>query len=230
MDSASYLRHLGREHAEFRACLDGDLSAAVEHCGDWTPYDLANHLGGQNHWAAAAVTERRGDHTVPAAPRERTALVGWFEDSCAALTRALDTDPLTEAWTFHPPPTAGFWQRRRCLEALVHRWDAENALGTPGPMDAGLAAEGVAEVFDTMVPRQRSRGRAQPPASALRLDATDTAHTWTYGPGVPVARVSATAEDLLLLLWGRARDDDRAYVWEGDRRAGRLVLEGPLTA
>ncbi|MGI5328418.1 hypothetical protein [Actinomadura nitritigenes] len=39
------------------------------------------------------------------------------------------------------------------LEALVHRWDAENALGNRRPLDPVLAGEGVAEVFDTMAPR-----------------------------------------------------------------------------
>lgn len=52
-----YLAHLRQELAAFEARLGGDLSAPVEHCGDWTLYDLASHLGGGNLWAAAAVTE-----------------------------------------------------------------------------------------------------------------------------------------------------------------------------
>lgn len=78
MDSASYLSHLRRELGAFEACLAGDLSARVEHCGDWTLYDLADHLGGGNLWAATAVTEQRGDYEAPAAPRDRAALAGWF--------------------------------------------------------------------------------------------------------------------------------------------------------
>jgi hypothetical protein len=56
MDSAGYLAHLRRELGVFEACLSGDLSAPVTHCGDWTLYDLADHLGGGNLRAAAAVT------------------------------------------------------------------------------------------------------------------------------------------------------------------------------
>ncbi|WP_049580477.1 maleylpyruvate isomerase family mycothiol-dependent enzyme, partial [Streptomyces sp. SBT349] len=160
MEPTACLTSLRRELNAFLACLDGDLSAPVAHCGDWTVRDLAEHLGRGNLWAAVAVTERRGDYRAPAAPTQPAALARWFEDTCATLLAALDTDPATEAWTFHPPRTVGFWQRRRCLEALIHRWDAENALGTPDPLDPELATDGIAEVLDTMAPRQIARGRA----------------------------------------------------------------------
>ncbi len=237
MDLDLLLDHLRRELDAFRACLDGDLSAPVEHCGDWTLRDLAAHLGEGNLWAARAVTERHGDHRPPAAPCEPAALARWFEETAEVLTAALGAEPSTPAWTFHPPHTVGFWRRRRCLETLVHRWDAEHALGTPRPLDAELAGEGVAEVLDTMAPRQIARGRAAPPDHAVRLTATDTGASWTYGPGEPVAVLSGTAESLLLTLWGRAPDDPSdpdgpdggaASVWEGDEEAGRRVLSGPL--
>lgn len=229
MEPAFLLTHLRRELAVFRDCLRQDLSVPVPHCGDWTLRDLAEHLGTSNLWAAVAVTEGHGDHEPPAAPRDSTALVRWFEDTSATLLAALDTDPSAPAWTFHPPHTVGFWQRRRCLETLVHRWDAEHALGAPRPLDADLAGEGVAEVFDTLAPRQVARGRARPPESALRLEASDTGHSWTYGPGAPAATLTAPAAHLLLLLWGRMPLDDGAFVWTGDEQAGRRVLRGPLT-
>ncbi|BDM69605.1 hypothetical protein HEK616_30920 [Streptomyces nigrescens] len=229
MDPSSLLRHLRRELDAFRNCLDGDLAAPVEHCGDWTLRELAEHLGGSNLRAAAAVTQRRGGYEPPAAPCERAALVRWFDDTSQTLYEALDTDPSAPAWTFHPPHTVGFWQRRRCMEALIHRWDAERASGTPRPLDAQLAGEGVAEVFDTMAPRQIARGRTPSPAAALRLEATDTGASWEYGPGVPVAALAAPAESLLLLLWGRMALDGVAFVWDGDEKAGRRILHGPLT-
>ncbi|MGV9350284.1 maleylpyruvate isomerase family mycothiol-dependent enzyme [Streptomyces spiralis] len=229
MEPSSLLRHMRRELDAFRDCLDGDLAAPVEHCGDWTLLDLTEHLGGSNLWAAAAVTEKHGDHKPAAGPRERAALIRWFGEASQALYAALDTDPSTPAWTFHPPHTVGFWQRRRCMEALVHRWDAERALGISQPLDAVLAGEGVAEVFDTMAPRQIARGRTQPPQAALRLEATDTGASWTYGPGTPVAVLTAPAESLLLLLWGRMPLDGGGFAWHGDEQAGRRILKGPLT-
>lgn len=228
MDPIDLLIHLRRELAAFADRLTGDLSAPIEHCGDWTLHDLAEHLGRSNLWAAVAVTEKRGDFEAPPAPRDPAALRTWFDDATATLLRALDRDPALPAWTFQPPHTVGFWQRRRCLEAAVHRWDAEHALGLSPSIDAELAGEGVAEVFDTIAPRQIDRGRASAPAQAIRLRATDTGSAWTYGPGTPVATVNATAEHLLLMLWGRLAAGDEAARWEGDRGAGQAVLDGPL--
>ncbi|WP_345457544.1 maleylpyruvate isomerase N-terminal domain-containing protein [Actinoallomurus oryzae] len=67
----AFLAHLRRELTVFSACLNGDLSAPVEHCGDWTLHDLAEHLGRGNLWAAAAVTEQHSHYEAPPAPRDR---------------------------------------------------------------------------------------------------------------------------------------------------------------
>src|SRR5258708_10489867 len=154
MDSANYRTHLRGALDVVEACLAAALSARVEHCADWTLYDLAAHLGRENLWAAAAVTENRGDYEASPAPRDQAALARWFGDTAGVLLAALDTDPSAGAWTIAPPPTVGFWQRRRCLETLIHRWDAEHALGAAGGLDPALAADGVAEVIDTMAPPQ----------------------------------------------------------------------------
>ncbi|WP_367048691.1 maleylpyruvate isomerase family mycothiol-dependent enzyme [Streptomyces sp. Je 1-332] len=229
MDSESLLQHLSDELDAFRGCLDGDLAVPIEHCGEWTLHDLAEHLGSSNLWAAAAVTDHHGTYKAAPAPRGPGELARWFEESSTTLLKALDTDPSANAWTFHPPHTVGFWQRRRALEALIHRWDAENALGITRTLDPILAGEGVAEVFDTMAPRQMARGRAQPPQHALRLHATDTGTSWMYGPGTAVATLSATAEELVLLLWGRMRSSDAAFRWTGDQETGLRILAGTLT-
>ncbi len=224
MNSGDYLDHLRRELGAFEACLAGDLSARVEHCGDWTLHDLADHLGRQNLWAAAAVTEKRGDYEAPAAPRDQAALAGWFRDTAGVLLTALDTDPSASAWTIAPPPTVGFWQRRRCMETLIHRWDAERALGDGGRLDPDLAADGVAEVIDTMTPRQIRLGRISPIPHAVRISAADSPSSWILGPGDPVATIRATAADLLLILWGRLPADDPAVSWEGDRERAMATL------
>jgi uncharacterized protein (TIGR03083 family) len=144
------------------------------------------------------------------------------------LLSALDTDPSASAWTIAPPATVGFWQRRRCLETLVHRWDAEHALGIGSELEPELADDGVAEVIDTMAPRQVRLGRTSAPAHAVCLNATDTGSLRALGPGDPVATVSGTAADLLLLLWGRLAADDPAVTWDGDREKARAVLGGAL--
>ena len=228
MDSAGYLSHLRGDLDAFGQCLAGDLTAPVEPCGDWTLYDLADHLGQGNMWAAVAVTDKHGDYQGPAAPRDPADLVEWFGGTARVLLAALDTDPSASAWTIAPPPTAGFWQRRRCLETLVHRWDAQRALGVPGPLDPALADDGVAEVIDTMAPRQVRLGRSSAPPHAVRLCAGDTGSTWVLGPGEPVATIRATAASLLLMLWGRLPAQSRAMTWEGDRRTAQAALGGGL--
>ncbi|MDN3355909.1 maleylpyruvate isomerase family mycothiol-dependent enzyme [Actinomadura sp. DC4] len=230
MDSAAYLAHLRRDLTAFEEFLAADLDVRIRHCGDWTLHDLAEHLGRSGLWSAAAVTERRGDHEAGPAPRERRELVTWFAGASATLLEALDRDSAAPAWTFRPPHTVGFWQRRRCHEAIVHRWDAEHALGLAHSVDPAFADDGVSEVFEVMAFRQIDRGRARFPARAIRLDATDTGSSWTYGPGTPAAAISGTAEHLLLLLWNRLASDDPAIRWEGDRDAGQAVLDGPLVS
>ncbi|MFJ4436971.1 maleylpyruvate isomerase family mycothiol-dependent enzyme [Streptomyces sp. NPDC088923] len=224
-----YLKALSRELEAFDSALDGDLSAPVAHCGDWSVADLAVHMGAGNLWVVTAVRERHGrGYDEGAAPRERVALREWHARSARELVAALSVDPATEAWTFALPRSVAFWLRRRALETLVHRWDAEHARGATSPMDPALAADGVAEVFGTMAPRMVSRGVALPPARAVRLTATDTGEQWAHGPGEPVAEVAGTAQDLLLMLWGRASHDAASLTWTGDRAAGAEALSGPL--
>ena len=110
------------------------------------------------------------------------------------------------------------------METLIHRWDAEHALGVTGPLDPALAADGVAEVVDTMAPRQVRLGRATAPPHAIRLCAGDTGSSWILGPGEPVATMDATAGTLLLVLWGRLPVDDPAVTWTGDRRKALASL------
>jgi len=226
MDFLAFLR---RDLNAFEACLDDDLTAPIEHCGDWTLYDLADHLGNGNLWSATAVTEKHGRRKPVPPPRDRDELKRWFHATGETLLTTLEADPSTEAWTFHPPRTVAFWRRRRCMETLVHLWDAEHATGGATPLDPELSAEGVAEVIDTMYPRQLELSRATPPDQAIRLSTTDTAQTWTLGPGTPVATLHAPARTLFLMLWKRVSPEDDTIEWEGDKPAALTVLDRPLT-
>jgi uncharacterized protein (TIGR03083 family) len=217
-----HLALLHDELAAFQSCLDGDLSAPVEHCGDWTLRDLAEHLGQENLWAVTAVVERHGDYQPEPAPAETGP---WFASTARALTSTLAVDPGTEAWTFFEPHTVGFWRRRRCLETLVHRWDAERALGRAGHLDPVLCGDGIAEVIDGFLPRQIRLGRMAAPRASVRLTATDLDTSWVIGAGhaeEPVATLSGSAQDLLLTLWGRRP------LPGGIGETARDVLRGPL--
>jgi uncharacterized protein (TIGR03083 family) len=228
VDPATHLEHLHRELDLFAACLAGDLRAPVRSCGAWTLYDLANHLGQDNLWVTAAVTEQRGDHEGPPAPRAPGSLAAWFRNTSDAMLGALSSPAQSPAWTIYPPPTVGFWRRRRAQETLVHRWDAETALGRLSVMDPELAADGVAEVVDTMAPRQVTLGRIRPLGRALHLTTTDTGEDWVLGPGAPVATASGKAQDLLLTLWHRLPPHAPSIRWAGDADAGQALLATEL--
>jgi uncharacterized protein (TIGR03083 family) len=218
-----HLALLREELAAFQGYSSADLTAPVEHCGDWTVRELAEHLGQGNLWAATAIIQRHGDYQPPAAPVD---IAPWFADTAWALADALAADPNAEAWTFHPPHTVGFWRRRRCLETLVHRWDAERALGVSSELDPTLCGDGIAEVIEVFVPRQVRRGRATEPREAVRFSAIDLDASWVLGAGDPVATLSGTAQELMLALWNRL-----PMPWDrltGDHDAARGVLRGPL--
>ncbi|MEV6303362.1 maleylpyruvate isomerase family mycothiol-dependent enzyme [Actinoplanes sp. NPDC051861] len=218
MDHLALLR---QELSTFAGYVDRDLSVPVEHCEGWTLRDLVVHLGEGNLWAATAVTEMRGDHR-PAPPPEE--LGAWFDSSSRTLVKALEADAASPAWTFAEPRTVAFWRRRRWLETVIHRWDAENALGLPAQLDPAQSADGVAEVIEMFVPRQVRKGRCAPLPAAVRFTASDLGVSWLLGPGEPVATLTGTAPEIFLALWGRA-------PWSalsGDHDAARDVVRGPL--
>lgn len=227
-----YLAVLRAELASFGGLVtaDADLATPIPSCGDWTLYDLVDHVGRGNLWVVTAVTELRGDYEGDPAPKDIAALREWYEATAGTLLTTLSADPDREAWTFTRtmPRTVGFWRRRRAHETLMHRWDGRAALGAAAPFDPELAVDGIDEVFELFAPRMIHRGLATAPEVALRLRATDTDGSWTYGPGAPVAELAGTASDLLLALWARLSASDPALTWTGDRAAGERVLAGPL--
>ncbi|WP_405133709.1 maleylpyruvate isomerase family mycothiol-dependent enzyme [Nocardia sp. NBC_01388] len=210
--------------------VDTDLGAPVPSCGDWTFYDLADHVGNGNLWVVTAVSELRGDRQVESAPKEAAALREWYDETADAMVAVLSGEPDREAWTFSStmPRTVAFWRRRRAHETLMHLWDGQNTFGPADPFDTDLAVDGITEVFELFAPRMIKRGLATEPEVALHIRATDIAESWIYGPGEPVAEISGAASDLLLALWQRKPPTGPALTWGGDRTAGERVLAGPL--
>ncbi|WP_037577601.1 maleylpyruvate isomerase family mycothiol-dependent enzyme [Phaeacidiphilus oryzae] len=228
VNALDYLKQHDELSRRFSDCLDGDLSVPVVHCGEWTLRDLAGHVGQGNAWVVGAIREHRKDRGGTPPPAEDAGVRAWFEGMVAELADALALDPETDVWTFWPPHTVGFWRRRRVHEMQVHVWDAEHAAGKEAPLDPAFAADGVAEVLDTMAPRQVKVERMAAPQRAVRLTASDTGGSWTWGPGEPVGEVTGTAERLLLQLWKRIPADDPSLSWSGDVEGTRAVLAGAL--
>jgi uncharacterized protein (TIGR03083 family) len=149
--------------------------------------------------------------------------VDWYRIGAAALIAALDpARAAAPAATWCPwDRTLGFWVRRMAHETAVHRVDAQAANGSPAPLEAGLAADGVDEVLTLWL------GCHQPPgvhtsgkAVTLRVPGRE----WTvalhegivdYCPQAdPAAVVSGSPSAVDLWLWGRVGEEQVSV--EGD--------------
>jgi len=74
----------------------------------------------------------------------------------------------------------------QAIEAAVHRWDAENALGAAGPLDAALAVDAIGQTLEFLVPMRRAMAQAPPgEGGAVRLPARDSSLLERYFVLVP---------------------------------------------
>ena len=216
------LDHLSRIPGEldrFVAALDtGPLSAPIGACPGWDVAQLGTHVAFVHRWATEAVltAESPPRDRIPPAPTGPAALVRWVRDGGAALLEALARVP-PDAPTWHPfpaPQTAGVWRRRQLHELVVHRWDAQEAVGGPDPIEPAVASDGIDEYFSMMLMRRIIRDGGALPQSSLHVHCTDTEGEWLVssdGSQLDLRREHAkgeaalrgSAEALLLSLWGR---------------------------
>ena len=232
-----WLAGLRADGPAFRAAVaEVEPDAPVPSCPEWTVAQLTGHLASIYAWVAGHVG--RGVTTAPE-PREQdpvTATVEEFDERFTHLLALLDAlDPEMPAWNRWPQPKkVAFWHRRMAHETAVHRWDAQMATGLAEPIEAKLAADGVAEVLDTWLPA----GRGSCPVDRhgmVALVSADLQQTWHVrlrpGGGVALldtdtllddddlherAVAKGTASDLQLALWGRVGFD--VLVLSGEAR------------
>ncbi|MCV2393941.1 maleylpyruvate isomerase family mycothiol-dependent enzyme [Actinotalea sp. M2MS4P-6] len=234
------LDHLDRLAAAQSAFADllaaADPEAPVVSCDPWRVADLALHLGGVHWWASAMSLGVDLDPHEPPGPRDTPTLLAFYTWSAAHLRETLAARPTdAPALTLDGPGTAGFWRRRQLHETLVHLADLALATGTDlRAIDDryGLTAsdwtDTVAELLDTMTPRQVRLGRIEPPADTAEL-VTEDADVLRLGDGEPVVRVVGPARSLALLLWHRTGPDDASLAVSGDRAALDRLLALRLT-
>lgn len=209
-----HVAHVRADGARFADVVRGaPLDAAVPACAGWALRDLAHHLGEIHRWArvAAATGERPNDGALEPPPPDDE-LADWIDAGVTALADTLDAlDPTAATW--HPFPTprvAAVWPRRQAHETVVHRWDAESVTDEHTPIDPELAADGIAEYFELIVPRLVARDDVAPPDEPLVIELTDLGVVVEgAAAGVRVVEtpesvdVAASAETMLLALWGR---------------------------
>jgi uncharacterized protein (TIGR03083 family) len=173
----------------------------------WMMSDLVSHLA-SIHGRTTSIcrdlpTER------PTSPRlpDGEDVLDWFEANLGGMLIALgDADPDTPVWGFWPQSTLGLWERRMVIETGMHRWDAEQAFGDPGPLTDLVALSGLNEFEDMWLPWLGL-------LPVLELKATDLGRSWVLSSGSPLRTVSGTASDLYLRLMSRPSPVDLPRPW-----------------
>ena len=196
-----YVAHFGREVAAFeiaaRAAVGVQPAPAVPSCPGWRVTDLVLHLGTVHRLLARVIGDRlqepppTGDLAwlevpgecagwlppagAPAGAALPGALVDWFAAGAATLRALfLAVGPDEAVWSWSADHTVGFWQRMQAIEAAVHRWDAQAAAGSAGPVDAALAVDAVSQTFEVMVPGAAPGPRLRPATVSGSVSAAPT--------------------------------------------------------
>jgi uncharacterized protein (TIGR03083 family) len=228
-----------------RRCTTRTRPSRCPTCPAWTLEQLTAHVGFGHRWAAVIV-ERRAttpvphdqadDLQVPAAAEER---LRWLLAGARRLGDAVrEAGPQTRVWTWAEEKTAGSWLRRITHDTLVHRLDAELAVGRDVSLAPDLAAESVSDLLDmfSILPRiddfpalAELRGSGQ----TLHFHATDpglgaagewlarrtpSGVEWAHGHGRGDAALRGRALDLLLVLSRRAALDGSRVQALGDEQ------------
>lgn len=233
MDSTDYIHAIRRDGNRIITVAQAGLHNVVPSCTGWTIAELVWHVGNvHTFWrqVAAGAVAGPDDYREPARPGDQ-ALVQWFgenlDETAGTLARIGAGTP---AWTWGRRQDVGFIQRRVAHETAVHGWDAAGALGFDEPIEPRLAADGVAEFLEEVLPGM-SRD-LDGPSQTIALRCNDIDADWTVRAGGGAcqlvrsgdvgATVRGTASDLVLLLWGR-RPVQRLHV-DGDPATLRRFL------
>jgi uncharacterized protein (TIGR03083 family) len=263
-----YTAHFSREARAFlaatrRAADAGGPAPAVPSCPGWTLTDLVLHLGYVHRSVARTIAERLrqqpewGDLSwlglepgqlgwlrpgrAPAGAPLPANLPDWFAAGASALEGEFrSAAPGQPVWTWSAEQTVGFWQRMQSIEAAVHRWDAEKALGRAQPVDAELAANAVVQTFTVMAPMRRTYGQAPPgEGERFRFIRTDGTGDWAVefrgedvtlvDPSGPTdLTLAGTASDLMLYLWQRLPPESLDLRGDTSLLGRYFVLVPPL--
>ncbi|MFE7275136.1 maleylpyruvate isomerase family mycothiol-dependent enzyme [Streptomyces sp. NPDC057623] len=230
------------ETARFVAAVkDADLATAVPGCPGWNLADLVKHTGSVQRWFSTLLLARiqeppRKREVDLRLPERADGYADWLAESATVAADAFAaTDPDLPMWAWGGDQHARFWARRMLFETLVHRADAELALGLRPAVDRPLAVDGIDEFLVNLphaaffAPRVADlRG----PDRTIRFHTTDGDDAWLvrlrpdgFGPDpahpatdTADATVRGTAADLLLLVYGRLSHEADTLACEGDEQ------------
>jgi uncharacterized protein (TIGR03083 family) len=218
---------------------DADLATAVPSCPGWTLADLVKHTGSVQRWFSVLLRARiqeppRKREVDLRLPDQEDGYADWLAESATVAAGAFAaTDPDVPMWAWGADQYARFWARRMLFETLLHRADAELALGLRPGIDRPVAMDGIDEFLVNLpfagffAPKVANlRG----PDKTIRFRATDGDEAWVVrlrpdGFGLDTAHptsaaadasVQGTAADLLLLVYGRLTWEAETLAHEGD--------------
>ncbi|WP_339133982.1 maleylpyruvate isomerase family mycothiol-dependent enzyme [Streptomyces sp. f51] len=228
------------ETARFVAALENaDSTTPVPSCPGWTLADLVKHTGSVQRWFSALLHARvqeppRTRDVDLRLPEQWEGYADWLADSATVAAVAFAaTDPDLPMWAWGVDQHARFWARRMLFETLLHRVDAEEALGLRPTVDRPLAVDGVDE-FLVNLPFAGSFApgvaNLRGPDRTIRFRATDGDGDWLVrlrpdgfgldpsgaAAGSAEATVRGTAANLLLLVYGRLDRHAEGVECEGD--------------
>jgi uncharacterized protein (TIGR03083 family) len=222
---------------------DADRQLPIPACPGWTFEQLVGHVGSGHRWAADLVRQRLSapvpipELAVPAGPDERSE---WLTAGARMLADAVrEAGPDQPVWTWQKDRSAGFWLRRMLHDEVVHRFDAELALGVEGELAADLAADGVSDMLDTAATLSRpdfglpsAFAHLAGAGESLQFVATDAGLgptgewsvartpagvTWRHGHDQAHVTVRGPARHLVLLLNRRRTPETADVEITGDR-------------
>jgi uncharacterized protein (TIGR03083 family) len=236
MDKARCIASLLADSAALAQAARLGLDARVPSCPDWHVAELLEHTGRVHRSVTRRVqhreTERHSaaDIALPA----RADLPDWLEAGAETLAGVLAAaEPATPIWNWSVTPNlAAFWWRRMAQETAVHRWDGQAAHGTQQPISSDVAADGVDEFLDVFLPTDLAEQPNANLGGTVSLICMDRPEGWLVTvshsvltvrrdqPPAPKARplvtISASASDLLLVLWRRITPEAPGIDVSGD--------------
>jgi uncharacterized protein (TIGR03083 family) len=226
MDSSRLLECLADDVTRLRDVAAKDLTAAVPSCPGWTVADLVRHVAEVYLHKAEAMRQQRLPSPWPpdlTSEEPITLLDRAYTELRGELSQRDRQDP---AFTWHAPDqTVGFWIRRMAQETVIHRVDAELALGESiGAIPTDLAVDGIDEVLRIFLEygshtwREDFAGQLSEWGERSLLVTTDgSAWRVVVRPDGAVVTAGATGDatttvrgepaPLLLWLWNRGGDD-----------------------
>ncbi|MEV0349216.1 maleylpyruvate isomerase family mycothiol-dependent enzyme [Nonomuraea sp. NPDC050680] len=232
-----YPRLVESESARLAELATGaDPGTPVPYCPGWTLADLITHVGTLHRWVVHIVETARQEpiwsRQVPNGLAEgQRGDPAWLGSGARELVATLrETDPDTPVWAWGGDQRVRWWARRMVFELVVHRCDAELAVGVAPVVEAPVAIDGIEEFLEALphafwVAKRLAALDAE--GATIHLHASDADGEWTLTQG-PAGRISwarghakgdvavqGPVSDLLLMLYGRRSPD--ALTVHGDR-------------